>query len=155
LIDTSPSLRYAIIDGLEPKSDSDYAQRIEERLAFLDTRAIQPILFVPHVRSDVDLKGCVPRPFRRSARSCVIGARARRAIDAGFQPLVDRLRARFPTLKVFDQNATYCDAERCRLVLDGLPVFRDGGSHYSMHASGLVADAFVAWAARELPQILD
>jgi peptidoglycan/LPS O-acetylase OafA/YrhL len=154
LVETHPSLRYVIIDGLNAQVDDDYITRVDERISFLEQHQVQVIAFVPHVRWDHDLKSCFARPFKQVTASCNLPAETRAKIDASFAPLVAKMSARHPKLKFFDQNQVFCDKQKCPLVIDGMPLFRDEHSHYTEYASSKLASAFRAWAEREVPELV-
>ena len=150
----SSTVKYAIIDGIDEQFDDAYASRVVQRIDFLEQHEIKVIVFVPHIKDNRSLKSCFARPLKATASSCEISADVRRHIDVGFAPLVAKISAAHPSVKFFDQNELFCDSQKCSLLLDGMPLFRDDYSHYSEYASSAVAKAFVKWAKTHAPDIL-
>lgn len=148
------SVRYAIIDGLNPIQTDATIAILQERLVRLEKKGIQIIIFKPHVLRQGDLKSCFSRPLKSLTSSCNLETSEREKVDANFQPLVDKLRITNPSIKFFDQNELYCSKNGCSLILDGMPLFRDEYSHYSEFASRKLAELFVKWAQTNVEQIL-
>ncbi len=154
IIESSGTVKYAIIDGLDDKLDAAYVSRVEQRVDFLEKHKVQVVVFVPHVKAHFDLKSCFARPLKSRASRCELSASERLAVDRGFAPLVARISADHPDVKFFDQNALFCDEKKCSLILDGMPLFRDNNGHYSEYASSALAGLFVSWAKSHAPDIL-
>ncbi|WP_395605241.1 acyltransferase family protein [Pseudomonas sp. B16120] len=155
IITASGTVRYAIIGGLHSVQTSEAIASVEEAIAFVKSKGVKPIVFVPHVSAYHDLKGCFTRPFKLSATSdCQVDVSVRETINAGFAPLIESLAKSNPDVPVFDPNDLYCTSDKCSLVIDGMPVFRDKDSHYSEYASEKLGKMFAEWAKTHAPGIL-
>ncbi|MEG0858386.1 MAG: acyltransferase family protein [Pseudomonas sp.] len=155
LIETTPSIKYAVLSGLHAVQTQETIASIVSYVEFLEGRGIRPIIFIPHVSAYKDLKACFSRPFKFGAvDGCYVSVKERDAIDSGFKPLIDEMAVKHPGVKFFDQNDMYCDSYNCSLVVDGLPVFRDQYSHYSIYASEKLGRIFASWAKENAPGIL-
>jgi peptidoglycan/LPS O-acetylase OafA/YrhL len=148
------SVRYAIIDGTNPNQSPESIARVAERIDYLEAHGVKPIIFVPHIMTDGDLKGCFARPLKAPVRDCTVDLSVRRRYEVPFQPLIDAFAKIHPEVKFFNQNDLICGRKKCSFVLDGMPVFRDQYSHYSVFASDKLADMFVKWAKVNEPGIL-
>lgn len=84
----------------------------------------------------------------------MVPAGDRDAIAKGFKPLIDEISIKHPGVAFFDQNEMYCGKDGCSLVIDGLPLFRDQYSHYSIYASEKLGRVFSEWAKNNAPGIL-
>lgn len=155
IVEGSKSVKYAILDGLTAKQESKSIESVRERIDYLEKHNIQVIVFKPHFTHESgDLKGCFARPLKAPAMSCDIEAGVRERMEAEFKPLVDRISKTNPNVKFFDQNDLLCRGNKCSLVLDGMPAFRDQYSHYSEYASNALGELFAKWARTNAPGIL-
>ncbi|WP_447742143.1 acyltransferase family protein [Pseudomonas laurentiana] len=155
LIEAAPSIKYAILSGLHSVQTPETIAAVVSYVEFLEGRGIKPIIFVPHVSAYKDLKSCFARPFKVGAvDGCFVPASERDAITKGFKPLIDELSIKHPDVAFFDQNDMYCEKDGCSLVVDGLPLFRDQYSHYSIYASEKLGRMFSVWAKDNAPGIL-
>jgi peptidoglycan/LPS O-acetylase OafA/YrhL len=154
IIASSNSLRYAILDGLSMKPDAAYISRLKERIDFLESHRVKVIVFTPHLRVDYDIKGCYSRPFNASHRSCELDLESRRKLTENFKPLVLQISKSNPKVAFFDQNDLFCNNERCSMLLNGMPLFRDEYHHISEYGSIELAKIFTKWAAANIPDIL-
>lgn len=155
LIKTTPSIKYAILSGLHSVQTPETIASIVSYVEFLEGRGIKPIIFIPHVSAYKDLKSCFSRPFKvGSVDGCMVPAGDRDAIAKGFKPLIDEISIKHPGVAFFDQNEMYCGKDGCSLVIDGLPLFRDQYSHYSIYASEKLGRVFSEWAKNNAPGIL-
>ncbi|WPP01675.1 acyltransferase family protein [Pseudomonas sp. HR96] len=149
------SLKYVIIDGLSLKGDESYRASIDKRVAALLANHFKVIVFVPHLRFDADIKECFSRfAGVEPSPACVVSAKQHDDLLAEFKPTMDYLLARDPDVQFFDQNAALCDAHRCSMTVDGMPIFRDQYQHYSEYASGKVAEQFEQWAMVNAPELV-
>ena len=112
------------------------------------------MIFTPHLRADVDIKGCFGRPFKPQKFSCKISLEQRREWDEAVAPLIESIKQSHPSVKFFDQNAFFCGPTECSLVVDGMPTVRDQYHHLSEYASLKMAELFAKWAEENLPEIL-
>jgi peptidoglycan/LPS O-acetylase OafA/YrhL len=155
IVKSSGTVKYAIIDGLTYDYDDSFIPNLEKRVAFLEDNGIQVIIFVPHIRANHrDLRGCFSRPLRPRGLDCDLDPAAREKVDKEFAPVIERISHSHPNVKFFDQNQVFCDAKRCSLIRNGMPLFRDIRSHYSEYGSAEVSKLFVAWAKTNVPGIL-
>ena len=155
LVKNSASVKYAIIDGLNYQNDEAFISKVEQRIASLEDNGIRVIVFVPHIRANHrNLRGCFSRPLQHRALNCDLDPSARDEMNTAFAPIVIRLSRSHPSVKFFDQNEVFCTGGRCSLIRNGMPLFRDQKSHYSVYGSSEVAKLFVAWAKTNAPGIL-
>ena len=148
------SVKYAIIDGLSPSQSADTIDRVSKGVDYLEAHGVRPIIFVPHITTTGDLKGCFARPLKAPQKQCTFDASLRANFEKPFQPLINTFAKTHPEIKFFYQNDLFCDKKKCSFVLDGMPIFRDQFSHYSVYASDRMADLFSKWAATNQPNIL-
>ncbi|EJM69387.1 acyltransferase family protein [Pseudomonas sp. GM55] len=155
IIEKDKTIKYAILDGLDPRPDSKAITTIEERIAYLESNGIKVIVFVPHITANHDLKGCFSRPLKSGPASCDISPQARETALNDFKPLADEISSKHPTVQFFDQNELFCNFLGCSFIKNGMPLFRDEYSHYSEYASTELAKIFVKWAEKNAPGILE
>ncbi|MGB8078393.1 MAG: acyltransferase family protein [Gallionella sp.] len=154
IIETSNSLRYAILDGLVMNPDDAYISRLKERIDFLENHHIKVIIFTPHLRVDYDIKGCYSRPFNAKHRSCELDLRSRQKLTENFSPLVRQISKSNPKVAFFDQNDLFCNNVKCSMLRNGMPLFRDEYHHISEYGSIELSKLFTKWAAKNIPGIL-
>ena len=146
LIARTPTIKYIILDGLSFDPDPGYITRLASRIAVFEKAGARVMVFTPHLRPDFDIRGCFSRPLHQASHSCEGDAGERRELTERFRPLASSISLSNPGVLFFDPNDLFCEDDRCRYVLDGLPAYRDEYHHLSEHASRLLADRFVAWA---------
>lgn len=154
LITRTPTIKFIIIDGLDPEPHAGYITQLAARIAFFEKAGAKVVVFTPHLRPDFDIRGCFSRPLRQVSRGCEVEAAERRLATVRFQPLVSSIAISNPAVSFFDPNDLFCDDDRCRFVVDGLPLYRDEHHHLSEYASRIVAERFVAWARGQLPGLV-
>lgn len=154
LVERSPSIRFAIIDGLDRHPDEAYIERLRERITRYESLGIRVILFSPHVKPGFHPKACFSRPLRPAARDCTFRAGVIRALHNDFRPVEESLSRTNPKVRVFDQSGMFCRGEQCSFLFGGIPLHRDEG-HLSEFGSVMVQKAFTDWARREVPEIFD
>jgi hypothetical protein len=153
LIARTPSIRYVILDGLLADADDDYSARLGRRAAQLAHSGAVVIVFEPHTRPREDVRGCFSRPFK-AARACATPVEDVQRARAQFRPVMAAVKMALPAALLFPQNDALCDAASCRMVVNGLPLYRDEFAHLSEYGSGLVADRFVSWAREHVPAMV-
>jgi hypothetical protein len=116
---------------------------------------IKVIIFAPHIRADYDIRACFARPFATQKRKCELDLEARRALADDFRPLVEQLSKTNSNVEFFDPNNLFCNNEKCSMLHNGMPLFRDEYHHLSEHGSGALANVFVKWASTNVPEILE
>lgn len=146
IIEKSPSIKNIIIGGLISYGSPEYIQEVKRRIDYLDTKGASITIFHPHVSKSGELKNCYARPFSPAKADCSLDASVRARLDAGFEPLKQEILKSHPDVKFFDQNDVFCNKEKCNLLIDGMPIFRDQYSHFSEYASKKVAERFTEWA---------
>jgi len=152
LISREKTIRYAIIDGLQSRSDEAYSLAVRQRIEKLRALGIRVIVFFPHLRPGFDPKSCVGRPFVSPVRSCAFQAQERVDARSDFQKLFDDISGQYPDVLFYDQNELYCRGPECSYMLNGIPLFRDE-VHISEYASLKVQEKFSAWAKTHVPEI--
>ena len=153
IIRDSPSIKLIIMDGIQLDTSEEYLDRLSARLNFLDQLGIKVVLFEPHVLSPYNTKACLPRWFLPPSETCFLPADAHGQVHLKFQEMITSLEARHGEIFWFDQNATYCDEEGCRLKFGDKLLFRDEWSHYSDYGSQMVVLEFSHWAREALPDL--
>lgn len=154
IVKNNTSLRFVILAGLNREPDSDYIERVTQRIDFFEQHSIKVIVFVPMIEMTVDIRSCFPRPLKRPNEGCHSSSSTRTMLLMNFQPLIDRLSETNPSVVFFDQNDLLCDTFQCSMVRDGMPLFRDEFHHLSEFASVELADRFARWAADNRPELL-
>jgi hypothetical protein len=153
LVARSPSIRFAIIDGLTEEPSPAYIDRLRGRIDLIERHGIEVIVFTPHLRPLFNPRTCFVSPWR-GARDCSFPAQDRRAALDKVKPLLDAISRAHPKVRFFEQNEVFCRDGRCSWILQGLPLVRDE-SHLSEFASVELQKSFSAWAAANMPEILD
>ena len=148
------SLQYALLDGLNDNPDFGYIKRLTDRIDFLEKHNIKVVVFMPHVHVDYDIHSCFPRPLMR-VRSCTLDVSERIKLNQRFRVLIDAIQRTNPNVLFFDQNDLFCDATKCSMIRDGMPLLRDQFHHMSEYGSVELSKLFAQWATRNLPEILD
>ncbi len=151
IIEKSGSVKYAIVDGLNKNPDPEYISLLNERIDFLEKHRIKVIVFIPHLIFNYDIRGCFLRPFK--SKDCEFNTEARKNLNEGFKPLVDHLSKTNPNVLFFDQNELFCDAEKCSMLRDGMPLYRDEHHHISEYGSIELSRIFTRWASVNIPEI--
>jgi len=155
IIKDTGTVRYVIIDGLIQNPDAAYIDRINNRIESITSKGAKVIIFVPHVSANYSLKRCFVRPLKQIPMDCTVPNTVREQMDKDFQPLIDGVLAKNKDVNFYDQNEALCNKEKCNLLVDGMPIFRDEFSHFTEFASKMVIDHFVTWAQTNEPGILD
>lgn len=153
IIEKTGSIRFAILDGLSRKPDTNYIEHLRKRIDFLEKNKIKVIVFTPHLHADYDIRGCFSRPFKRHIKTCSLSRTEREALLANFKVLRDRLAETNPNVAFFDQNELFCQGENCSFVRDGMPLFRDEFHHLSEYGSKELAKVFLSWADKNVPEL--
>ncbi len=156
LILRTPSLQFAILDGLPASPTTSDISRIIKRIQFLERAGLKVVVFVPHMRLSYHPKNCFDTPLRDRRNDCQVPLTDRLQLSENFSPLVSALKTSFPSALVFDQNEIFCDRKdnQCSFKRDGLPLLRDE-THLSEYASILLMTYFNKWAQGNLPFIFD
>jgi hypothetical protein len=95
-----------------------------------------------------DPETCIEeRPFHRAATDappdCAMSRETLTRQRAGYNALVAGLQRAHPQLHVFDPTDLFCDATRCRAIIDGRLQYEDY-HHLSTYGSARVARALLA-----------
>jgi hypothetical protein len=154
IIATSGSLQYVIIDGLPGSPDQRFIAAIRRRIDFIEGQNIKVIVFIPHLVLGYDIRNCFARPFQDTKRSCQVDLGVRRELNELFRPLIDYLAKSNPRVLFFDQNDLFCDENRCSMIKDGMPLFRDEAQHLSEFGSIRLAEIFKRWAVTHAPGLI-
>lgn len=154
ILQNEPSIRTVIVDGLRSGSVPVDVDRVVDRLKQLGQFGAQVIVFLPHYRSNVDIRGCFPRPLVGPRVSCDIPQEEYDLLIAANRVLERQIKEKLPEVLFFEQNSVFCSGGRCSIVSNGFPMIRDEWRHISEYASDLVAAAFVDWAKISYPAIL-
>jgi peptidoglycan/LPS O-acetylase OafA/YrhL len=154
LVMKGKSIRFAIIDGLSRNPDDAYIERLKNRVDFLESKGIQVIIFTPHLKPNFHPKACFTTLLRPVAKDCTFPERERATMFDKFKPLIDSISHSNPKLRFFEQNQIYCQQERCSMILNGLPLYRDVG-HISEYASIDLHKFFTVWVKDNVPELFD
>jgi len=160
IIKDSPSLRYAIIDGLLREPGSTYIKIVKDKIDLLESRGIRVIVFVPHVIPYFDISTCFTRFYLNPPKhDCSFSVKNLEELKSSFLPLYESIKKTNPNVLFFDQNVLFCNGNKCSYILNGLPLSRDmktegRGGHFSLYASEELTKIFVEWARVNAPDIL-
>jgi peptidoglycan/LPS O-acetylase OafA/YrhL len=154
LVAQSPSIRFAIIDGLAEEPSPAYTERLRRRIDLYEKHGVEVIVFTPHLRPLFNPRTCFVSPLGGGARDCAFPAGQRQAALDKVKPLMDAIARTHPKVRFFEQNDIFCRGDHCSWILRGLPLVRDE-SHLSEFASVELQKSFATWAAANLPEILD
>lgn len=153
LIRETNSLRYAILAGLPKVPDRGYIARLKARIDYLEANKIAVIVVTPHLTFDTEIRGCFTRPFKKASANCELRIAAWEKASKDFSPVIERLSQSNPRVAFFDPNSLSCRNEKCSMVLNGMPLFRDHYFHISEYGSIELAKLFVSWANTKVSEI--
>jgi peptidoglycan/LPS O-acetylase OafA/YrhL len=95
------------------------------------------------------------RPLRFSAAArrspCAVSRSKFEERSRDYRELTTSVLKEFPTVKVFDASAPFCDAQWCRAMLNDTVMYRDG-DHLSLHGSRLAAKTLAQLLKTGLPE---
>ncbi|WP_148264872.1 acyltransferase family protein [Collimonas fungivorans] len=155
IVEKNKSIKYIIIDGLTINNpDKFYIARLEKRIKAFEDHDIKVIIFTPHLRVDYDIKGCFARPLKEPQRDCIMPPEDVKKFKDAFAPIMASISKSHPNVAFFDQNQLFCDKEKCSMIRDGMPLFRDEYHHISEYGSIELSQIFVKWAEINAPGIL-
>lgn len=154
IIENSPTLKFAILSGLDNKTNSSLIKTAKEKIDFYESKGAQVIVFTPHIKINYDIKSCYGRPFLPAIKDCKIDKQSIIEYGAQFQPFIDQISKSNPNVKFFDVNSLFCENNQCSFMKDGLPLLRDDASHLSEFGSIVMSNLFVEWAKTNAPTIL-
>ncbi|MDB5888027.1 MAG: O-antigen acetylase [Rhodocyclales bacterium] len=152
IVERNASIRFAIMGGLHEYPDDEYISRLKRRVDFLEAHKIKVIIFSRHLKVDYDIKGCFARPFKQPRKSCELSLQDRQRIEANAEPLVRSFAVTNPDVAFFDENDLFCDTQKCSMIKDGMPLFRDEYQHLSEYGSIELGKLFEKWARVHVPQ---
>lgn len=146
--DAQPKL--VIMAGLHSNASAQYVQRITARLDRYEHLGIPVILVSPHWRHYTDISSCVGTRAQWFRTECKFPAAEREQIDREFRPVLQAISDGGNDVQVFDPNDLFCDAARCSLTENGIPLFRDltaqgNGGHLSAYGSARMAELMAEW----------
>lgn len=155
IVKSNATIKHVIISGL-PQSPSDEAiTALEKTIGFFKDHGIQVIVFKPHFLAGFDPRSCFSRPFSSiKPRECVKPAGTEKSLERQFSGLVQRVSEDFPEVLFYDQNRANCDQNGCHIVVNGMPLYRDQDSHYTVFGSVRTAQDFVSWAKMNAPDMV-
>jgi peptidoglycan/LPS O-acetylase OafA/YrhL len=152
IVETSGSVRFAVMMSLENSAAQGYIDRVRKRIDFLEANGVRVIAFLPHFYVNKDVRTCFGRPFGPVA-DCDIPAADIAKVKSVFQPVVDSISTTNPKVAFFDPNVLFCTNGRCSMVRDGMPLYRDA-IHLSEFGSIELGKIFADWARGNLPELL-
>lgn len=141
-----------------PGNAAIFRSGVKRTLSILGTAGKQVVwvLGTPELGATVDtcLRPLPGQEWLGAASTCAISSLAHEARNSAYREIVlsevqrwNSLRpARSPAVKVLDPAEVLCAHGRCPLVLDGMPLYRDG-DHLSIQGSDRVA----RWLLPQLP----
>lgn len=153
IIDKSKSIKYVIIDGLNPSPTGDYGARLKNYVSSLDSKNVKVIVFLPHLAIGFDTKACFARPFKSPTVDCSMDYGRVVKTNNAYAPIIRDIKSTAPNVMFFDQTELTCENGKCSSVKNGMPLFRDE-SHISEYGSIELAKIFVTWAKKNAPGIL-
>ena len=148
IVEKNKSIKYVIFSGLSPNPDATYIAHIKKRIDFLEKYGVRVIVFVPHLQLPYDIRNCFSRPYaiNKSKFSCELNIQDHKNILESFSPLIISLKTTNPNVLFFDPNKVFCHENKCSMIDNGLPLFRDRYQHFSVYGSKKVAKLFEKWA---------
>ncbi|EMD4022608.1 TPA: acyltransferase family protein [Escherichia coli] len=153
VIETTESIKYIIISGINPKADDYYIDGLLKRMSVITKHNARVIIFYPHVRLSDDIKACFSRPLKAPQKTCESDLTEVNDIRQHMAHLKERVSAIYPNTLYFDPNLAFCDDEKCSSVKNGLPMYRDEYKHLSEYGSMKVGDEFAKWAKYNTPDL--
>jgi hypothetical protein len=163
IVERSNSVKFALINGLQVDERLDilssditenYVLALRKRIDYLEKRNIKVIVFVPQVTSGYTIRACFSRPFGIPRENCEFALERYQRLADKFKPIIQTLSATNPGVLFFNQNELFCNADRCSMVHDGMPLFRDQYNHLSEYGSTELAKIFEKWASSNIPELL-
>jgi peptidoglycan/LPS O-acetylase OafA/YrhL len=136
------TLKLVVLAGFGDTTSPDYIDRVRRRVDFFEQSGARVALFGPHVKLDLPISVCFPRPLQKKHEGCNIPPERIDDVRQSFRPLVETLRRSNPNVIVFDPNGIFC-GETCSFVRDDMPLFRDQYNHFTEHSSELLANRFL------------
>lgn len=155
IIEDTTSLKYVFMSGL-PDIDFDehYFLNLKKRIDFIEKNGVKLVIFKPHLRSKKDIKKCFPRPFSTSRWDCEVDYSEYLESMNNFNSYVDRISLTNPNVLFFDPNELFCRNQKCSLIHNRMPLYRDQYQHISEYGSGVLSEIFVEWAKANSPELL-
>jgi hypothetical protein len=159
IVKKSPSIKYAIISGIEADPITPiYIARLRSRIDFLQSQGLTVIVFIPHYIPYVNINDCV-RMLPQGDHKCDFHRNNITAYIEKYMPLFDSIKSSNPSVYIFNQNELFCTKEDCSYMKNGGPLSWDmdkngSGGHFSTYGSDEMAKLFAKWANKYLPEIL-
>ena len=154
IIEKTGSVRFAIINGLPAAPDNSYLLALKKKIDFLEKEHVKVIVFKPSLTINYDIKGCFARPLMQPKKNCEVSLGRYREFSDKFKPVASALSLTNPGVVFFDQNELFCNSEKCSMIRNGMPLFRDQYNHLSEYGSIELANIFVRWAKNNVPELL-
>jgi peptidoglycan/LPS O-acetylase OafA/YrhL len=151
----NPSIKYALVAGLEWNASPQQLNDLRAELNFLMGRGIKPVVIYPHLRPTFGISACMSRPSISATSDCQLTEDRRTNLYSGFAITLDMLNTEYPSIPTFDMNSVFCTSGPCNFLRNGIPMLRDTVPHISQHASDLVGQALAEWSRANLPDLLD
>lgn len=155
IVEKSGSVKFAILGSLSGSLDENYILRLKKRIDFLEMNNVKVIIFTPHIMVDYDTTGCFSRPLKKPKFNCELTLMDYAKHLDRFKPLVQQLSKTNPNVAFFNQNELFCDANKCSMIRNGMPLFRDEFHHLSEYGSVELSNIFEKWAKINTPQIFE
>ncbi|MGQ3895008.1 acyltransferase family protein [Enterobacter hormaechei] len=154
IMESTKSIRYVIISGINPKADDYYIDGLLKRMSVITKNGAKVVIFYPHVRLSDDIKACFSRPLKSPQSSCESDLAELNDIRKHMDYLKGRVSKVYPDTLYFDVNKAFCDETKCTSVKNGLPMYRDEYKHFSEYGSYQVGNAFSSWAKQHIPDMV-
>ena len=160
VISSSPSIKYAIVDGLLASYTPDYVNTLKSEIKFLEEHGIKVVIFTPHIVPAINAESCIGRPLIGVIGKCNFHKDEVQNLNSKFKPLMDSIKISNPNVLFFDQNKLFCKKNNlCSYQMNGVPLSRDihsggSGGHLSVYGSEELAKIFVEWAVINLPEFI-
>ena len=153
IIQTTPSLKYVIINGLIESPDEEYIKNLKNRIDFIEQNGKVVIVFIPHIKPPFHPKYCFNRPQFKQVKDCDFNLKVRDTQLKNFKPLVDSISVSNKNVLFYDQNELFCN-NKCSYIKDGMPLYRDQ-VHISEYGSIVLSELFVNWAQQNIPALIN
>ncbi|UWH32880.1 hypothetical protein KX927_25470 (plasmid) [Escherichia coli] len=116
IISKEKSIKLVIISGLFWKNSMGAEKRLDDYIKFIIDNGAIPVVFYPHVYPGFDTKACFSRPFSEPVKSCHFGIEAYKEKVDGVKGMFSRIHQKYPQVKFFNPNKTYCNKNGCDLI---------------------------------------
>lgn len=154
IIKNTPSIKYVVISGIDLHPSQGYINDLSKRISTIESAGKKVVIFVPHVKLSNNIKACFARPLKKPEDSCITDLTEVTKVRNDFKPLQMQIGKYHPEVRFYDPNKVMCDDTQCKLIIDGMPVYRDEYKHFTVYASKWIGKDFADWAKTNAPSLV-